>query len=142
MLGFTLDKRHPNAVAPSKRPAHTLNPVMTFDNNSLRHILLTPGGPGQTLTLTQILQAMVDHKLSLAEAVALPRWSMDLTGGILLEDDMPQALFDAVNKLGVAGVRGAKGSPFFGSAECIERLPGGGIAAVADNRREAHAIAF
>ncbi len=142
MLGFTLDKDHPNTVAPSKRPAHTLNPVMTFDGDGLRHILLTPGGPGQTLTLTQVLQAMVDHGLSLAEAVALPRWSMDLSGGALLEDAMTQQMFDAINKLGIAGTRGAKGSPFFGSAECIERLPGGGIVAVADNRREAHAIAF
>lgn len=142
MLGFTLDKNHPNAAAPAKRPAHTLNPVMTFDGNGLRHILLTPGGPGQTLTLTQIFQAMVDHGLSLAEAVALPRWSMDLAGGALLEADMPQPLFDAINQLGIKSARGAKGSPFFGSAECVERLPGGGLAAVADNRREAHAIAF
>jgi gamma-glutamyltranspeptidase/glutathione hydrolase len=141
MLGFTLQKDHPNSVKPSKRPAHTLNPVMTFDKNGLRHVLLTPGGPGQTLTLTQVLQATINHHLPLHEAIALPRWSMDLVGGVLLENELPQPIFDAVNKLGIAAGRGAKGSPFFGSAECIERLPGGGIVAVADSRREAHAIA-
>jgi hypothetical protein len=46
-----------------------------------------------------------------------------------------------LNTLGVAAARGARGSPFFGSAECVERLPGGGVVAVADHRREAHAIA-
>lgn len=142
MLGFTLKKDHPNSAAPSKRPAHTLNPVMTFDANGLRHILLTPGGPGQTLTLTQVLQAAVDHQTPLDEAIALPRWSMDLAGGVLLEEDMPQSICDGIKRLGINAGRGAKGSPFFGSAECIERLPGGGIVAVADNRREAHAIAL
>ncbi len=141
MLGFTLEKGHPNVAAPGKRPAHTLNPVITFDKTGVRHVLLTPGGPGQTLTLTQVLQAMTDHGLSLQEAVSLPRWSMDLAGDIILESDMPQPIFDGLNKLGVAAARGARGSPFFGSAECVERLPGGGVVAVADHRREAHAIA-
>jgi gamma-glutamyltranspeptidase len=142
MLGFTLEKGHPNVAAPGKRPAHTLNPVITFDKTGARHILLTPGGPGQTLTLTQVLQAMIDHGLPLHEAVALPRWSMDLAGNVILEADVPQAVFDGLNKLGIPAARGAKGSPFFGSAECVERMPEGGVVGVADHRREAHAIAI
>ncbi len=142
MLGFTLQPDHPNTYAPAKRPAHTLNPAMTFDGNGLRHVLLSPGGPGQTLTLTQILQAMVEHQVPLHEAVALPRWSMDLAGDVLMEDDLPPAVFDGVRAAGIPAGRGAAGSMFFGSAECVERLPGGGVVAVADSRREAHAIAI
>ncbi len=142
MLGFTLEKGHPNVVAPGKRPAHTLNPVITFDKTGVRHVLLTPGGPGQTLTLTQVLQAMTDHGLPLHEAIALPRWSMDLAGDIILEPEMPQAVFDGLDRLGVPAGRGAKGSPFFGSAECVARMPDGGVTAVADHRREAYAIAI
>ncbi len=142
MLGFTLERGHPNVAAPGKRPAHTLNPVITFDKSGVRHVLLTPGGPGQTLTLTQVLQAMTDHGLSLQEAIALPRWSMDLAGDVLLESGMPQAVFDGLEKFGVPAGRGAMGSPFFGSAECVERMPDGALAAVADYRREAYAIAI
>lgn len=141
MLGFSLEAGHPNVVGPGKRPAHTLNPVMTFDGEALRHVLLTPGGPGQTLTLTQVLQAMVDHNMPLHEAVALPRWSMDLDGNAIVEPEMPDATFAGLRAIGVQVHRGAKGSPFFGSAECVERLPNGGVLAVADDRREAHAIA-
>ena len=104
-------------------------------------MLLTPGGPGQTLTLTQVFQATVDHALPLHEAVALPRWSMDLAGEVIVEADLPDAAFEALRKLGIGVGRGAKGSPFFGSAECVERMPGGGLVAVADDRREAYAIA-
>jgi gamma-glutamyltranspeptidase/glutathione hydrolase len=140
MLGFTLEQQHPNAAAPAKRPAHTLNPVMTFDGNGLRHILLTPGGPGQTLTLTQVLQATIDHRLPLHEAVALPRWSMDLASEVVLEPEVGPATLETLRSNGINAQFGTSGSPFFGSAECIERLPGGGLAAVVDDRREAHAV--
>lgn len=142
MLGFTLEPNHPNTVAPAKRPAHTLNPVMTFDGNGLRHILLTPGGPGQTLTLTQVLQATAEHRLPLHEAVALPRWSMDLASEVVLEPDIGEATLATLRNNGINAQFGTSGSPFFGSAECVERLPGGGLAAVADDRREAYAVAI
>jgi gamma-glutamyltranspeptidase/glutathione hydrolase len=142
MLGFTLEQGHPNAAAPAKRPAHTLNPVMTFDGNGLRHVLLTPGGPGQTLTLTQVLQATVEHRLPLHEAVALPRWSMDLASDVVLEPEIGQATLAALRNNGINAQFGTSGSPFFGSTECVERLPGGGLAAVADDRREAYAVAI
>lgn len=142
MIGFTLEQGHPNCAAPAKRPAHTLNPVITLENGRVRHVLLSPGGPGQTLTLTQILQAATDHRLPLAGAIALPRWSMDLQGRTIVEPDFPAGLFDELNGLGHDVARGVAGSPFFGSAECVERLADGSLLAVADDRREASAAAL
>ncbi|TCT04382.1 gamma-glutamyltransferase family protein [Aquabacter spiritensis] len=142
MIGFTTRAGHPNRIAPGKRPAHTLNPCMTFDEGRLRHVLLTPGGPGQTLTLTQVLQAMTDHGLSLAAAAALPRWSMDLTGASVVEAAMPQATLDGLAGLGLAVGRGADNSPFFGSVEAVMRDAEGRLTAVADDRREAFALAL
>lgn len=142
MLGFTLEPDHPNTAAPAKRPAHTLNPVMTLSDGRVRHVLLTPGGPGQTLTLTQVLQAAVDHDLPLHEAVALPRWSMDLQSRVIVEPKFAEPLRAALESSGIPVGRGEHGSPFFGSVECVERLPGGALCAVADDRREAHAIAL
>jgi gamma-glutamyltranspeptidase len=142
MIGFTLEKGHPNCAAPGKRPAHTLNPVITIEDGRVRHVLLSPGGPGQTLTLTQILQAATDHRLPLADAIALPRWSMDLEGRTIVEPDFPAAVFDELNALGHEVGRGVAGSPFFGSAECVERLSDGSLLAVADDRREAAAAAL
>ncbi|HEY0440385.1 MAG TPA: gamma-glutamyltransferase [Xanthobacteraceae bacterium] len=142
MFGFTNAPDHPNVVAPRKRPAHTLNPAMALEGGEIRYVLATPGGPGQTLTLTQVLQAMVEHRLPLHEAMALPRWSMDLSGSVILEPGLPQATFDALRRRDHKVTWGAAGSPFFGSAECVERLPGGGLLAVADHRRDGHAIAL
>ena len=42
-------------IAPRKRPAHTLMPVMTTHRGAVRHVLATMGGQGQPQILTQVL---------------------------------------------------------------------------------------
>jgi gamma-glutamyltranspeptidase len=143
MLGFSNEAGDPNTVSAGKQPSHTLNPVLVTDGSgAIRYVLATPGGPGQTLTLTQILQAMTDHGLTLQDAIALPRWSVDLAGSLIVEPDMPDDTLTQLEKYGFIVRRAAANSLFFGSAECVERRPDGGLVAVADNRREAYALAL
>lgn len=142
MLGFTLTPDHPNTAAPAKRPAHTLNPVITLQDGCVRHVLLTPGGPGQTITLTQVLQAAVDYEMPIGDAVGLPRWSMDLQNCVIVEPNFSDSVRTALEGSGIPASHGERGSPFFGSVECVERLPDGRLIAVADDRREAHAVAL
>ena len=52
---FSLDDASPNVIAPRKRPAHTLMPVMTTHNGAPRHVLATMGGQGQPQILAQVL---------------------------------------------------------------------------------------
>ena len=140
MIGFTPEAGHPNEVAPQKRPAHTLCPSMTFDSNGhIRYALGTPGGPGQTITLSQVIQAGLDLGLTLEEAVSVPRWSMDLGSQAVVEDSMPQLSVEGLRKLGVTLDKAQPNSPFFGSAEGIERLQDGTFKGVADFRRDAYA---
>lgn len=136
MMGFTADPESPNVVAPKKRPAHTLNPMMVTRNGRLRYVMASPGGPGQTITMTQILTALLDHGARPDEAVATPRWSTDFAGEVLLEPNISQAMIDGLARLGIAAAHGAAASPFFGSVEMIE-CGDDGLFGVADWRREA-----
>lgn len=52
---FSLDSDSPNVIAPRKRPAHTLMPVLTTRDGAIRHVLSTMGGQGQPQILTQVL---------------------------------------------------------------------------------------
>jgi gamma-glutamyltranspeptidase/glutathione hydrolase len=52
---FSLDDASPNVIAPRKRPAHTLMPVMTTHQGAPRHVLATMGGQGQPQILAQVL---------------------------------------------------------------------------------------
>lgn len=140
MIGFTTEAGHPNEVAPRKRPAHTLCPCQVFDaHGELRYAVGTPGGPGQTLTISQVLQAVLDRGASLAEAIATPRWSQDLGSAAVVEHSMPQATVDAVSKAGIKLDQAPPNSPFFGSAEGIHRGTDGRFTGVADFRRDAWA---
>jgi gamma-glutamyltranspeptidase/glutathione hydrolase len=142
LFGFSTVPGHINAAGPAKRPAHTLSPAMVFDGGRLKYLLGTPGGSGQTITLTQVLTNMVDHKLDLASAIAAPRWSMDLQGNFALE---PEIEADMPKRLAALGVEARPATEeqryFFGSAECIAFDPKDGLLAVADFRREAAAAA-
>jgi len=140
MIGFHTEAGHPNRAAPGKRPAHTLCPCQVFDAaGDIRYSLGTPGGPGQTLTIAHVLQAVLDRGASLEDAVSAPRWSQDLGSTALVEDAMPQATVDGAKRLGVALEKAQPNAPFFGSAEAIERSAGGALKGVADFRRDATA---
>ena len=60
MQGFTHKPGHPNSVAPGKRPAHTLCPVLVRRDGRVRYALATPGGISQTLTNVQVINHLID----------------------------------------------------------------------------------
>lgn len=72
--GFSLDPNHPNVIAPGRRTMHTLNAYMLCRNGEPWLVGGTPGGDQQTQWNTQVINGIVDHGLSLQDAVDAPRW--------------------------------------------------------------------
>ncbi|WP_353170791.1 gamma-glutamyltransferase family protein [Paracandidimonas soli] len=139
LFGFCDSPGHPNQVGPHKRPAHTLCPAMVFKDNEFRYAVSTPGGPGQTLTLAQVLEGVIEGGESLADAIATPRWSMNLAGTPLSESSMPLHWIERLRESGIDLASAEEGSPFFGSVKGIARDPNGTLTGVADFRRDATA---
>jgi gamma-glutamyltranspeptidase/glutathione hydrolase len=100
----------------------------------IRFLLGTPGGPGQTITLAQVISNRLVHELPITQAIGEPRWSLDLDGNILVEHGIDRP---ALGALGIDTTLAASTSPFFGSAEAIEVLANGVFCGAADFRREA-----
>jgi gamma-glutamyltranspeptidase/glutathione hydrolase len=138
MMGFTTKAGHPNVVAPDKRPAHTLNPVMVLSGDKAKYLISTPGGPAQTISNTQVLTNLVDRGMELSEAIEAPRWSITMGGDPVLEDGYPDAVAAALAARGHRLSR-ATGASYFGSSKCLEILDNGVLAGAADPRREAFA---
>ncbi|HEV7211424.1 MAG TPA: gamma-glutamyltransferase [Blastococcus sp.] len=68
---------HPNALAPRRKPLHTLNAWLATDaRGRLRHVGNTPGGDGQVQWNMQLLSHLVDGGLDPQEAVSAPRTSV------------------------------------------------------------------
>lgn len=139
LYGFSWELGHPNELGPGKLPAHTLTPAMVVKDGRLRFAMTTPGGPGQTLTLAQVMQAVFEEGASLEDAIRTPRWSMDLAGNALFEHTMDAALIDALHAQGVEIQAAQPGSPFFGSVKGIAIQDDGRLLGVADDRRDATA---
>ena len=138
MTGFRVDPADPRNVAPRKRPSHTLNPVMVLKDGKPKYLMTTPGGPGQTLSMVQVLTNMVDRGMELTSAIEYPRWSVSLDGSFLLEDGYTEDIAKELERRGHK-VKHGSGASYFGSAKTIEILENGVLTGAADTRREAFA---
>ncbi|HEV8675368.1 MAG TPA: gamma-glutamyltransferase [Methylomirabilota bacterium] len=72
--GFTLAEGHPNDIAPGKRTMHTLNAWLVCRDGRPWLIGGTPGGDQQTQWNVQAITSVVDHAMSLPDALEAPRW--------------------------------------------------------------------
>ena len=75
---FSLEPGHPNELAPGKRPAHTLLPLVVERDGALEGVLGTMGGQAHAQFMAQVLLHLLDGD-DPATAVARPRW---VAGGI------------------------------------------------------------
>jgi gamma-glutamyltranspeptidase/glutathione hydrolase len=71
---FTLDEKHPNALAPNKRPFHTIIPA--FMEKGERHIAFgIMGGLNQAQAHAQFVSRIADHGMNLQQALEAPRFT-------------------------------------------------------------------
>jgi gamma-glutamyltranspeptidase / glutathione hydrolase len=70
---FTLDRSHPNALAPRKRPLQTIIPAF-MKRDHLRIGFGVMGGWNQPQAHAQIVSNIVDHGLNLQQALEAPRF--------------------------------------------------------------------
>ncbi len=130
---FHLDPAHPNALAPGKRPYHTIIPAMATReaDGSLFASFGVMGGFMQPQGHVQVFTALVDSHLDPQAALDLPRFCIESagTGGLVaLEEGIPDSHIDELARLGhpvqkVAGWERA----LFGRGQVILRDPATGV---------------
>jgi gamma-glutamyltranspeptidase/glutathione hydrolase len=91
-----------NDVQPNKRPRSSMNPTMIFSPDGKP--LVAFGSPGGATIINSVLNVtlnLIDHKMTLQDAIDAPRASVTGTGSaISLEPGFPQATRDGLLALG------------------------------------------
>jgi gamma-glutamyltranspeptidase / glutathione hydrolase len=71
---YGLVQGEPNAIAPSKRMLSAMSPSIVLNpRGELALVLGSPGGPRIITAVLQVISNVIDHRMSLAQAVYAPR---------------------------------------------------------------------
>lgn len=146
--GFSLVEGHPNALAPSKRPFHTIIPLMlTLRDGSLLATASCMGGFNQPQGHTQLCLNLLcgAEPQTAVDAARLCIGDGSSNGEIALEDGISEETAHVLQQAGHRlGARGAQAGGFkralFGRAQIILRHPGSGVLwAASDGRGDGQA---
>ena len=137
-----------NEIAPNKRMRTTIVPTIMVDENDMPILAVgTPGAGRIAPALTQIIHAIVDHKMGLQEAIEAPRFHVvNSTIKFEYESRMPAATLNGLKEKGYTiDAKNMKGEYdlYFGGAQgVLFDAKSGMFVGAADPRRDGAAIGF
>jgi gamma-glutamyltranspeptidase/glutathione hydrolase len=113
-----------NAIAPGKRMLSAMTPSIVLDPGKRLHMVVgTPGGPKIITMVYHVISNVIDHRMSLADAVAVPRMHhQGLPDSLQVERD--GFLSETLDSLRARG-HGVSVGGHWGDVEGIIRTPSG-----------------
>ena len=102
---FSLDERALNALAPGRKPFHTLNPAMALLSDGRTMVYGNMGGDGQPQSQSAVFTRTVLFGMSPQAAIAAPRWLLGRTWGnasdtLKMEARFPPAVIEELRRRG------------------------------------------
>jgi gamma-glutamyltranspeptidase/glutathione hydrolase len=98
---FEFDPAHPNALAPRKRPFHTIIPA--FLEQGTQHIAFgIMRGVNQPQAQMQFVSNVVDHRMNIQAALEAPRFTKVTLGGcdLMIEARVPDVVRSELEQRG------------------------------------------
>jgi gamma-glutamyltranspeptidase/glutathione hydrolase len=143
--GFVDDPQHPNALAPGKRPLHTIIPAMILKDNRPWVCFGVMGGDVQPQGHTQVAINLIDFRMNVQEAIEAPRYR--IMGGrlVALERTIPQEVRHALEAMGHELLPyGAipPGTPYGGGQAILIDHEHGVLQGGSDHRKDGCAIGY
>ncbi len=132
---FSLDPRHPNVLAPGKRPFHTIIPGFLTHQGQPVGPFGVMGGFMQPQGHVQLLRNILESAMNPQAALDAPRFYWQEGNTVMVESTMPQNIVDGLRRRGhdvqVAGETGP-----FGRGEVVWRLENGVLMGATEPRAD------
>ncbi len=135
---FSLDPAHPNALAPGKRPYHTIIPgFLTKDGKAVGPFGVM-GGFMQPQGHIQVIVNTIDSQMNPQASLDAPRWQWLKAKEIEIESNADPQIIEGLRARGHE-VKTAEPSGRFGRGQIIWKLPSGAYIAGSDKRADGYA---
>jgi gamma-glutamyltranspeptidase/glutathione hydrolase len=143
--GFVDDPQHPNALAPGKRPLHTIIPAMILKDDQPWVCFGVMGGDVQPQGHTQVAINLIDFQMNVQDAIEAPRYRF--MGGklVALERAIPHEVRHALEAMGHELLPyGAMppGTPYGGGQAIMIDHESGVLQGGSDHRKDGCAIGY
>ena len=137
--GFVLDPKHPNCIAPRKRPMHTLVPAMAMRDGKPFLSFGVMGAAFQPMGHAYVLTNMIDFGMDPQEAIDCPRVFFE-GDELQVEEGVPAATAERLAAMGHA-VK-VRDDPWGGSQAVAIDHENGVLIGASDPRKDGCALGF
>jgi gamma-glutamyltranspeptidase/glutathione hydrolase len=137
--GFRVDPTHPNAVAPNKRPLHTIIPGLVTENGRPTLSFAVMGGSYQPVGQSHVLTNIVDFGMDVQEAIDCAR-TFHVGGNLELERGISGEIEAGLRSLGYTIHR--PDMPWGGAQAIAIDWQRGTLAAGSDPRKDGSALGY
>ncbi|MFM9849641.1 MAG: gamma-glutamyltransferase [Hyphomicrobiaceae bacterium] len=137
--GFVLDPKHPNCIAPRKRPMHTLVPAMAMKDGQTHMAFGVMGAAFQPIGHTYLLSNMLDYGMDLQEAVDCPRTFFE-GDDLVIEESIPESTVSALKDMGHR-IR-VRPLPWGGAQAIMFDRANGTLVGASDPRKDGMALGY
>jgi gamma-glutamyltranspeptidase / glutathione hydrolase len=143
--GFVADPRHPNALAPGKRPLHTIIPAMILKDERAWLSYGVMGGDVQPQGHVQVALNLIDFNMNVQEAIEAPRYRVLGGRRVALERAIPHEVRHGLEALGHELLPYGEvppGTPYGGGQAILIDHQRGVLQGGSDHRKDGCAIGY
>lgn len=140
MDDFSMDPTSVNAVAGGKVPLSCMSPTFILKDGKPFAVLGSPGGIRIISSMVQVISKMLDHGMSLEDAIASPRMGDNQMDLLIYETRIPESVIEELKRMGHPVQAYSDWDRIMGSVNGCVILDDGTLIGAADPRRDGLAL--
>jgi len=143
MYDFSVEDWEANFPRPGKRPRSSMSPTIIYTPDGEPYAALgSPGGEAIVTTMVQIISNILDHGMSVQDAIDAPRIYQNYSGNLVVEGHLNDDVSAELENMGHPMEQKNAYNSFFGGVQGIIKNQDGSWTGGADPRRDGKALAY